>query len=265
MDGHITLVDTHAHLELDPLTKDLANVLNRARAARVMAIICVGIDLEDAKKALEISENHSEVYCAMGFHPHNADSVDDHGMQEMEELAKDPKVVGYGEIGLDFFRNYAQKENQIRVFTDQLRLADKLGKPIIIHLRNAYDDGLNILEANAPFDAGGVIHCFSGSMDDMKRALDMGLRISIPGPITYKKNDDLREMVTQIPDDKLLLETDCPFLAPEPFRGKTNEPGLIVHTAGKTAEIRGVSLNELARRTTANAMDLFGSLGLSRE
>jgi TatD DNase family protein len=265
MEETINLVDTHAHLELDPLAQDSANVVERASRAGVRAIICVGIDLEDAQIAIGIAEQCPGVFTAMGFHPHNADSVDDNKMATMGELAKGTKNVGYGEIGLDFFRNRSTRERQIEVFKDQLSLAKDLSKPVIIHLRDAYEEGLDILEAAAPFNAGGVIHCFSGNRGHAQRALGIGLYISIPGPVTYKKNDELRAIVSEIPDDKLLLETDCPFLAPEPFRGKVNEPALVVHTAQKIGEIKGKSLRAIAEETTANALALFGPSGLSTQ
>ena len=153
----------------------------------------------------------------------------------MEVLARHPKVVGYGEIGLDFFRNLSPHDTQIGVFRDQLTLAKRLEKPVVIHLRDAYSRGLDMLEDAAPFPHGGVIHCFSGNEDDAKRALRLGFYISIPGTVTYKKNGKLRDIVKELPPDRILLETDCPFLSPEPLRGRDNEPANIVHTARKVA------------------------------
>ncbi len=262
MSNNWALIDSHAHLELAPLVKDVPGVVQRAKNAGVKAVICVGIDLEDAKNAAAIAVDYKEIFLIMGFHPHNADSVTDNLLGDMEEMAKGPKVVGYGEIGLDYFRNHSSKENQVAVFKDQLNLAKALGKPVVIHLRDAYDQGLDILEQFAPFNAKGVIHCFSGTWDDAGRALELGFYISIPGTVTYKKNDELRAIVAKIPDDRLILETDCPFLAPEPFRGKTNEPALIVHTAEKVAHIRGKSFEELANQTGENTLSLFGPHGL---
>jgi len=253
----VLLIDSHAHLELEPLAHNPGAVVERAFAAGVSAIITVGIDLEDAKSALDIAEQFDQVFACVGFHPHNAKVVGDDALGKMEELARHPKVVGYGEVGLDFFRNRSPRDRQVAVFRDQLSLAKALGKPVVIHLRDAYSEGLAMLEKAAPFASGGIIHCFSGGLDDAKRALDLGFHISIPGTVTYKKNEILRSIVAQLPQDRLLLETDCPFLSPEPLRGKDNEPAFIVHTARKVAEVREVSLKEISRITTANAVRLF--------
>jgi TatD DNase family protein len=255
--GNIVLVDSHAHLELDPLYQDADAVVKRAAAAGVAFIVTVGIDLEDIRRALEIADRFPRVFASVGFHPHNAKDVGARGLLQVEEAAKHPKVVAYGEIGLDFFRNLSPRNTQISVFRDQLFLAKQLGKPVVIHLRDAYEEGLDMLEKAAPFPAGGVIHCFSGYEQDTKRALALGFHISIPGTVTYKKNDVLRTIVRGLPEDKILLETDCPFLAPEPLRGKDNEPAYLTHTARKVAEIRGVSLDHLARVTTENAKRFF--------
>ena len=252
------LVDSHAHLELEPLSNDPASVVRRAAQVGVVAIVTVGIDLEDAQRALEIADRFDNVFACVGFHPHNAKDCEDRTLDDMQRLAGHPKVKGYGEIGLDFFRNHSPRDRQIAVFADQLALAKKLGKPVVIHLRNAYDEGLRMLEQAAPFPAGGVIHCFSGGGNDARRALDLGFHLSIPGTVTYKKNDALREIVRTFPDNRILLETDCPFLAPEPLRGKDNEPAYIIHTACKVAEVRGVLLERIAEITATNAKKLFG-------
>ncbi len=252
------LVDSHAHLELEPLINDYDNVMRRAREAGLVAVITVGIDLEDARNAMNIARRFDDVFVAMGFHPHNAKQVNDNDLAAMEKMASDPKVVGYGEIGLDFFRNHSPQDIQISVFEQQIGLAKSIGKPVVIHLRDAYDEGLSILEKAAPFPCAGVIHCFSGNHEHARRALDLGFYISIPGTVTYKKNDQLRSIVEKLPSDRILLETDCPFLSPEPFRGKDCEPAFIVHTARRVAEVRGASPEELAAQTTLNAIRLFG-------
>ncbi|MBI4964455.1 MAG: TatD family hydrolase [Desulfomonile tiedjei] len=251
------LIDSHAHLELEPLVNNPGAVVERALAAGVAVIVTVGIDLEDAKIALDIAARYNRVFACVGFHPHNAKDVGDNGLTQMEALARGPKVVGYGEVGLDFFRNRSPRDSQLAVFGDQLVLAKALGKPVVIHLRDAYSEGLAMLEAAAPFPAGGVIHCFSGTLEDARRAMDLGFHISIPGTVTYKKNEILRSIVAELPPERLLLETDCPFLSPEPMRGKDNEPAFIVHTARRVAEVRGVSLEQISEITTANAIRLF--------
>lgn len=252
------LIDTHAHLQLEPLVRDAAGVVSRAQSQGVQWIISVGIDLADSKTMIRIVEQFPQAFACLGYHPHNALNVSDSGLTEMRELAQHPKVVGYGEIGLDFYRNISPRERQVTAFRDQIVLAKDLGLPLVIHLRNAYDEGLSILEEFAPFPRGGVIHCFSGSLQDARRALELGFYISVPGTITYKKNDEFRSIVKQAPRDRILLETDCPFLAPEPFRGRDNEPAYLIYTARKVAELWGVEVDAAARITTQNAFALFG-------
>lgn len=252
------LIDSHAHLELEPLVNNYKDVMSRARSAGLVAVVTVGIDIYDARMALEIAHEFDDVFVSLGFHPHNAKQAKDADLQVMEQMAKDPKVVGYGEIGLDFFRNRSPHDVQVSVFEQQIGIAKALEKPLVIHLRDAYDQGLSILEKAAPFPSSGVIHCFSGNYDDARRALDLGFYISIPGTVTYKKNDQLRSIVEKLPENRILLETDCPFLSPEPLRGKDNEPAFILHTAKKVAEVREVSLDDLGRQTTMNAIKLFG-------
>lgn len=251
------LIDAHAHLELEPLVLDYELVVQRAVEAGVVAMITVGIDLDDGRMALQIAERCERVFACVGFHPHNARLASDESLADMEHLAGHPKVVGYGEVGLDFFRNHSPRDMQLAAFRAQLGIAKKLGKPVVIHLRDAYAEGLDMLEKEAPFPSGGLIHCFSGTWEDAKRALDLGFHVSIPGTVTYKKNDLLRGVVSRLPEDRIVLETDCPYLAPEPFRGKDNEPALILHTARRVAEVRGVSLEEIGKTTTANAIRLF--------
>ncbi len=255
--GFPPLIDSHAHLELEPLVNNYRDVMGRARSVGLVAVVTVGIDIDDARKALEIAHQFDDVFVSLGFHPHNAKQAKDADLQVMERMADDPKVVGYGEIGLDFFRNRSPRDTQISVFEQQIGIAKTLEKPLVIHLRDAYDEGLSILEKAAPFPSAGVIHCFSGNYEDARRALDLGFYVSVPGTVTYKKNDQLRSIVEKLPEDRILLETDCPFLSPEPLRGKDNEPAYIVHTAGKVAEVRGISLDQLGRQTTMNAIKLF--------
>jgi TatD DNase family protein len=251
------LIDTHAHLGLDPLSRNPGEVVERAAEEGVMAILTIGIDLEQAYLALNIAERFEHVFASIGFHPHNASLVDGESLAQMAELARRPKVKGYGEIGLDFYRNRSTRDHQIAAFADQLNLAKKLELPVVVHLRDAYREGLEMLEAKAPFPSAGVVHCFSGKWEDAERTLALGFYISFPGTVTYKGNDRLRDLVRRVPLDRILLETDCPFLSPEPLRGRVNEPAHMVHTAMKVAEIRQVSFEEIARTTTGNANQLF--------
>jgi TatD DNase family protein len=251
------IIDSHAHLEIEPLAKDPAAVVERAAAAGVISIITVGIDILDVQAALTIADRFDTVFASVGFHPHNAKDVGDGALAKMEKLASHPKVVAYGEIGLDYFRNLSPRDSQVGAFADQLTLAKQLSKPVVIHLRNAYPEGLDMLEAAAPFPAGGVIHCFSGDRQDAKRVLELGFHISVPGTVTYKNNEKLRAIVRELPMDKLLLETDAPFLSPEPLRGRDNEPAFIVHTAKRVAEVRGMSFEEVVRAASSNTVRLF--------
>ncbi len=256
MDG-LLLIDSHAHLEMDPLDRDVAAVLSRAHANGVAAVITVGIDVSDAAKAIELTEKYREVFASVGIHPHNTEGITDSELSQIEAIAAKSKVVGFGEIGLDYFRNWSPREDQLRIFQDQIDLAKRLAKPVVIHLRDAYPEGLGMLEKAGPFPNRGVIHCFSGTLDDARRALDLGFCISIPGTVTYKKNEILRGIVKQLPLDRIMLETDCPFLSPEPLRGKDNEPSYIIHTARKIAEIYGLSIQEIGRQTSKNTANLF--------
>lgn len=259
IDNTITprLIDAHAHLELEPLFGNYEGVVARAREAGLVAVVTVGIDIEDATRAMEIANRNDDVFVCMGYHPHNAKYAGARELAQIQNMASDPKVVGYGEIGLDFFRNHSPRDTQISIFEEQISMAKILNKPVVIHLRDAYDKGLSMLEKYAPFPSAGVIHCFSGNENDARRALDLGFYISIPGTVTYKNNHQLRSIVEIIPDDRILLETDCPFLAPEPLRGKDNEPAFIVLTAKKVAEVRGTTLENIGITTTNNACALF--------
>jgi len=250
-------IDSHAHLSHKPIATDIDGVIKRAAAAGVSDIVTVGIDYDDAKAAIEIAENFDNVFCSIGYHPHNAKSVDDKMLQKMETLAAHPKVVGYGEIGLDFYWNKSPHDKQEQVFFNQLKLAKRLNKPVVIHLRDAYAKGLEMMESLAPYPAKGVIHCFSGNEDDARSALDLGFYISIPGILTFKAAKSLQTIASYLPEDRILLETDCPFLAPIPYRGKVNEPAYMVHTAEKLAQIRGISLDKLANITRENTRKVF--------
>ena len=252
------LVDSHAHLSHDPLVHDPEGVVERALHAGVDTILTVGTDPDDAINAVALAERFPRVFAAVGIHPHGAKLADDRALDSVASLARRDVVKGYGEIGLDFYWNHSTPDRQRAVFRDQILMGKNLNLPLIIHLRDAYGEGLDLLEAQGPYPAGGVIHCFSGNDDDARRALDLNFHLSFPGTVTFKSRDDLRALLPNIPEHRILLETDCPFLAPVPLRGKVNEPAFMVHTAARISELMGLEPNRLARITRANTFRLFG-------
>ncbi|MBW2673681.1 MAG: TatD family hydrolase [Deltaproteobacteria bacterium] len=251
------LVDSHAHLEMDEFDGDREAVIQRAQEGGVDCIVTVGLNLEDSRKAVALAERYDMIYASVGVHPHDVESIDETTYDLLRELSGSDKVVAYGEIGLDFFRNLSPRGLQIRRFGEQLELAAQLALPVIIHDREAHKETVEMLQGQRN-DRRGVIHCFSGDYDMAARCLDMGFYISIPGTITYKKSDLLREVVRKIPLDRLLVETDCPFLSPEPKRGKRNEPAYVAYTARQIAQIKALPFEEVERVTSGNARDVFG-------
>jgi TatD DNase family protein len=253
------LIDTHCHLDMADYQADLKEVLAGASRCGVTRIITIGIDLASSRRAVELAQGYEGVHAAVGIHPHDAATADEEVFRRLTELAAAPKVVGYGEIGLDYAKNYSPKDVQLRVFARQLELAKELRLPLIIHDRDAHEDTLRLLRDKGPFPQGGVMHCFSGDAGLARQVLDIGFYISIPGIVTFPNAAMMREAVREVPSDRLLLETDGPFLAPVPFRGKCNLPQYLLHTAAAVAELKGVSLDEIARQTTVNAEKLFFS------
>lgn len=261
----MTLIDTHAHLDFRKFDADRPAVIERARAAGVAAIVNVGTDLTSSRRAVELAGEYDTVYAAVGMHPHDAKKLDGATLAELRDLAQQPGVVAVGEIGLDFYRDLSPRNLQRRAFQAQLAWAAKLGKPVIIHDREAHDQVIEILAGwvaglgNSPL-AGrlGVLHTFSGDLVMAERAIDLGFYISISGPVTYKNARRLADIVRALPLERLLVETDCPFLAPHPHRGKRNEPAYVRLVAERIAELKGISIDDLATATTANAQRLFG-------
>ena len=255
------LIDTHCHLDMSAYEADYEAVLARAVAAGVTRIISVGIDLESSRSAIGLAEKHEGIYATVGVHPHNVAELTEADYAELQELCRHPKVVAYGEIGLDYVKDYAPVARQKEHFARQVALAKELRLPLVVHDREAHDDIMELLEGAGPFPAGGVMHCFSGDAAFARRVLALGFHISIPGVVTFAKAEMLQEAVREIPLASLVLETDGPFLAPVPRRGKRNEPQLMLYTAQKVAELKGISLEEVARQTTMNAVHLFGLEG----
>ena len=249
--------DTHAHLDLEPLCDAEGEVVRRAREAGVTRIVTIGIGPESSEKAIAIAHRHAGVYASVGLHPHDASACSEPLLARLEELSRCDKVVGIGETGLDFYRDRSPREAQRAAFREQIRLARRRNLPIIVHDRDAHDEILSILAEENAADVGGIIHCFSGDYEMARRAIGMNFLISIPGAITYKGSGTQVEAVRRIPLEKLLIETDCPFLAPLPYRGKTNEPAYVPLVAKKIGEIKGVAGEDVGRVTILSALRIF--------
>ncbi|MDZ7640886.1 MAG: TatD family hydrolase [Desulfurivibrio sp.] len=257
-----SLIDTHCHLDFPDYAADYDDLLERARRVGVEAVITVGIDLATSRQAVALAagtpERGPRLYATVGVHPHHVGEMGAEDYRHLRELAAEPAVVAYGEIGLDYVKEYSPAARQRQAFAEQLALAGELALPVIIHDREAHADTLAILKEAGNLPAGGVMHCFSGDAALAEEVLALGFYISIPGVVTFKNAAALRQAVSRVPLKRLLLETDGPFLAPEPYRGKRNEPAWLAFTAARVAEVKGVSLEEVARHTTANAKQLFG-------
>jgi TatD DNase family protein len=251
------LIDSHSHLEMPEFNRDLEKVIQRAKESGVGYIFTVGTEEKDWNRVLEIANSHPSIYAILGVHPHNAKEIDDHTYLTLRKLCREKKVKAYGEIGLDFFRNLSPKDVQLKRFREQISLAKELGLPIVVHDREAHKETLEILRSEKAEECGGIIHCFSGDYEMAKECIDMGFYISIPGSITFKNAEGFRKIVKRIPLESLLVETDAPFLAPVPFRGKRNEPSYIRYTAQKVAEVKKVSLEKVAEVTTENALRVY--------
>jgi TatD DNase family protein len=257
-------VDSHAHIDGPEFDTDRDEVIQRARAAGVSAILNVGTGDPHSgafERALELTHKHHDVYAALGVHPHDARLFDDKAQQLLTDLIQQSlRVIAWGEVGLDFYYDNSPRDVQMRVFRRQLQLARSAKLPVIIHTREAETETIEVLKTEwAGCGLGGIMHCFSGSLQLAQQAIELGLSISFSGIITFKKADDLRAIAKEIPGDRLLIETDCPFLAPVPYRGKRNEPAYVVEAARCLADLRQSSLEEIAQVTSANFARLFPS------
>lgn len=255
------VVDSHCHLDMDSYSLDCSDIVKRAHRAGVKYVMTIGIDLKSSQAAVALADKYPNVYCSIGVHPHHCAETSQMDYTTLVELASHPKVKAYGEIGLDYVKNYAPVATQLEHFKRQVLLAKKLNLPLIVHDREAHEDVMEILTDAGPFPAGGVMHCYSGDKELAKKVIDLGLYLSIPGVVTFNKAITTQEAVAEIPLDSMLLETDGPFLSPVPYRGKRNEPAYVVYTAQKIAEIKGVSIDEVARQTSKNACTLFNLQG----
>ncbi len=255
-----SLIDTHAHLDDQQFEEDREEVIGRARGAVVEQIITVACwdHQHGFDPALKIADSHDNVYAAIGIHPHDARLAGDEAFQQIESLAGRAKVVAIGEIGLDYHYDNSPRDIQQEVFRRQVQLAISLNLPIIVHTREADRDTLDILKEEGAGETGGVLHCFSGGYEMARECLDMGFLLSFTGIITFPRATALHEVVKKVPVERMLIETDCPYLAPVPYRGKRNEPAYVVETAKRIAALKGLSLDDVARITTLNAQGLFG-------
>jgi TatD DNase family protein len=260
----VSLIDTHAHLHFRQFDADRQEVLERASAAGVATMVTVGTDVLSSQQAVDLAARHDTIYASVGMHPHDAKKLNGSALAKLRTLAQQPRVVAVGEIGLDFYRDRSPRDMQRKAFQAQLAWSAKLAKPVIIHDRDAHDEVMEIL---ADWAAGlvhsplagrlGVLHTFSGDSRMAEQAIDLGFYISISGPVTYKNARRLAGVVRDIPLDRLLVETDCPFLTPHPYRGRRNEPAYVRLVAERIANLRGMAFGDLAKATTTNAERLF--------
>ena len=250
------MIDTHCHLTDPRLFEQLPGVLARCAKERVTEMVTIGTDLEDDRAAIELCRKLPNVRCAVGIHPNYTSEARVEDVAIVRELQNDPMVVAIGEMGLDYHYDRATPAHQRGMFETQLELAQEVGKPVVIHCREAVDDTLAVMKSFAEVPA--VFHCFTGTRDEARRIVEAGYLLGFTGVITFKKNDELREIVKETPMDRILVETDAPYLTPEPMRKiKTNEPSFVVHTARVVAEVKGVSYDEIDRITTENARRFY--------
>ena len=252
------LIDSHCHLDMKDFNKDRAEVLERARRDGIGHMVAIGIDVKSSEAALALARENSFISATVGCHPHDADDCGPGDLQKLAVMSVEPEVVAWGEIGLDYYRNYSEKENQRKIFQAQLDLAHAANLPVIIHDRDAHEEVYALLKKMGKGDRKGVIHCFSGDRDLAEAFIALGYYISIPGTVTYKNADHIKEVAATIPLDRLLVETDAPFLAPVPKRGKRNEPSYVLYTVREIAKLRDTPFETVAEQTTENARALFG-------
>jgi len=259
------LIDSHCHLDFPELTSDEAGVLARARTAGIGGMLTIGTRLDQFARVRAIAERHDNVWCSVGVHPHEAKEEGQRTPDRLIKATRHPKVVGIGETGLDFYYEHSPREEQAESFRAHIAASRETGLPLIVHTRNADGETGDMLEEEHRKGAfPGLIHCFSSGRAVAERALALGLYISISGIVTFKAAEDLRAIVRDVPLDRLLVETDAPYLAPVPKRGKTNEPAFVAHTAAKVAELKGIGLAELEAATTDNFFRLFTKAERSR-
>ncbi|HEY68398.1 MAG TPA: TatD family hydrolase [Thermoflexia bacterium] len=249
------LIDSHAHLNFPQFDADREAVIARARKAGLVAILNVGTDLASSRAAVKLAEKYDFLYAAVGVHPHDARTLTPTVLDELRRLARHPKVVAIGEIGLDYYRDLSPRPMQQWAFADQLALAAELGLPVVVHSREAHDDVLATLQG---WDGVGVLHSYSAGPERLEEVLELGFYIGISGPVTFPKANRLRAVAAAVPLERLLVETDCPYLTPEPHRGRRNEPAYVQYVVEAVARARETSPKAVARATADNARRLFG-------
>jgi TatD DNase family protein len=253
------LIDAHAHLDFPQFDEDREHVIDRARRNGVAEIVNVGTSLASSRASIKLADQYDFVHATVGVHPHDAAKFGPSQMEEMRSLALNPNVAAIGEIGLDYYRDLSPRPDQRRAFAGQLSLAADLGLPVVIHSRDAHGDVMSIL---SDFDASGmapvILHSYSGGPENLRAALERGYYISISGPVTFRKADALREVAASVPADRLLVETDCPYLTPHPHRGRRNEPAYVRYVAAAVAGARRASVDLVARATVDNTRRAFG-------
>ncbi|RXZ79263.1 TatD family deoxyribonuclease [Paenibacillaceae bacterium] len=252
------LIDTHAHLDSPNFDEDRDSVIERARAAGVTTIINIGFNRDTIPTTLALAEKYDFIYAAVGFHPVDSIQVQPGDMEWLASLCSHEKVVAIGEIGLDYHWDTSPKDVQQHVFREQVQLAKSLKKPIVIHNRDAHEDVVKILKEEGAAEVGGVMHCFSGSWEIARQCLDMNFYISFGGPVTFKNARVPKEVLKRVPIERILIETDAPYLAPHPYRGKRNESSYVTLVAEAAAEMKGKTLEEISKITTENAKECFG-------
>ncbi len=251
-------IDTHSHITFPDFEHDLPEVIQRAKDAKLEAIINIALDDKALEKSLKLSEEYPNyIYTTFGIHPHEAKEWSQDHVKKIKELAKQKKIIAVGEMGLDYYYEHSSKEQQKKAFRESLRLAQELNLPTIIHIRDASKDAMMIIHEENKGSLKGVLHCFGGDMDLAREALELGLLISFTGIVTFPKATNVKEAVKQIPLESIMIETDCPFLAPVPYRGKRNEPAYVIKVAEAIAEIKGLTIEEVAQQATKNAQRFF--------
>ncbi len=253
------MIDSHCHVDDGAFDADREAVIARARSAGVTHLLAIGSGdgPPDLEAGIRLAAAHPEFYATVGVHPHKASAADAETFSRLSALCRHPKVVGFGEIGLDYHYDFAPRDVQQDVFVRQMEVAREAGLPIVIHSRDAWDDCFRLIESYWDAAIGGIFHCFSGGPDEMRRCVELGFHLGFGGVLTYPNATNVQDAAREAPAERLLLETDCPYLAPVPFRGKRNEPAHLTYTAARLAELRTVSLSEIDQLTTANFQRLF--------